>query len=102
MCRRICILIARAMYRDPDFIFLDEATNSLDSRNEEDIVNNLNKFFKGRTAVIIAHRLSTVRNADHIIVLDSGRIVEEGTHDELLSLGGTYCQLVSRQIEVAP
>ena len=96
------ILIARAMYRDPDFIFLDEATNSLDSRNEEDIVNNLNKFFKGRTAVIIAHRLSTVRNADHIIVLDSGRIVEEGTHDELLSLGGTYCQLVSRQIEVAP
>lgn len=78
------ILIARAVYRNPDFIFFDEATSSLDANNEQKIMNNLRKFYKGKTVVIIAHRLSTVKDADNIIVLDKGRLAEEGTHDSLV------------------
>lgn len=70
------ILIARAVYKNPDFIFLDEATNSLDAQNEHDIVANLERFYTGKTVIIMAHRLSTVKNADNIIVIDKGRIVE--------------------------
>lgn len=94
------ILIARAVYRDPKFIFLDEATNSLDAKNEREIVSNLDDFYRGRTVVVVAHRLSTVRNADHIIVVDSGRIVETGTHESLIALGGTYYNLVKNQLEL--
>lgn len=95
------ILIARAMYRNPDYLFLDEATNSLDAQNESAIVSNLSKFMKDRTSVIVAHRLSTVRSADHIVVLEKGKIVEEGTHDELIKLNGNYRRLVSKQLEIA-
>ena len=84
------ILIARAVYKNPDYIFLDEATNSLDTNNEKSIVEKLDFFFKGKTAVIIAHRLSTVRYADQIVVLQSGRIKEIGKHEELLKLKGIY------------
>lgn len=94
------ILIARAVYRDPKFIFLDEATNSLDAKNERETVSNLDDFYRGRTVVVVAHRLSTVRNADHIIVVDSGRIVETGTHESLIALGGTYYNLVKNQLEL--
>lgn len=78
------ILIARAVYKSPEFLFLDEATNSLDATNEQQIVNNLDDFFIGKTVLLIAHRLSTVRKADKILVMDSGRIVEMGTHDTLV------------------
>ena len=94
------ILIARAMYRQPEFIFLDEATNSLDAVNERMIVENLEQFCQGRTVVVVAHRLSTVRHADQIIVLEKGRIVETGTHDELTSRRGAYYQLVRNQLEL--
>ncbi len=94
------ILIARAVYRDPAFIFLDEATNSLDARNERDIVQNLAPFYKGRTVVVVAHRLSTVCDADHIVVLDAGRVVETGTHAELIALRGAYYNLVKNQLEL--
>ena len=94
------ILIARAVYRDPAFIFLDEATNSLDARNEREIVENLEDFYKGRTVVVVAHRLSTVRNADNIIVLEDGRVVESGSHDELIALKGNYFTLVRNQLEL--
>ena len=76
------------MYKNPDFIFLDEATNSLDANNERKIVENLDRFCKDRTVIIVAHRLSTVRNADKIIVIDKGRVAETGTHETLTSLGG--------------
>jgi len=94
------ILIARAVYRNPDFIFLDEATNSLDARNERDIVENLAGFYRGRTVVVVAHRLSTVKDADHIIVLDRGRIVETGTHASLTAHKGPYYNLVKNQLEL--
>ena len=77
------MLIARAVYKDPQYIFFDEATNALDANNERVIMNNLSEFFEGRTVVIVAHRLSTVSNADNIVVLDKGCIIEEGTHQEL-------------------
>lgn len=94
------ILIARAVYKNPKFLFFDEATNALDANNEMAIMNNLYEFNQGRTVVVVAHRLSTVRNADKIIVLDKGKIVEEGTHEELASLEGAYYQLVKNQLEL--
>ncbi len=94
------ILIARAVYKNPKFLFFDEATSALDSKNERIIMNNLNNFFGGRTAVVIAHRLSTVKNADQIIVLDDGAVVEKGTHVELLALKGSYYTLVQSQLEL--
>ncbi len=94
------ILIARAVYKNPSFLFFDEATSALDSRNEKVIMENLNEFFKDRTAVVIAHRLSTVKNADQIIVLDKGQIIEKGTHIELLALKGSYYSLVKNQLEL--
>ena len=94
------ILIARAVYRDPAFIFLDEATNSLDAKNEREIVENLDKFYKGRTVVVVAHRLSTVKNADRIIVLDGGKVVETGDHASLIAAKGAYYNLVRNQLEL--
>jgi ATP-binding cassette, subfamily B, bacterial len=94
------ILIARAVYRNPDFIFLDEATNSLDANNESIILQNLQDFFYGRTVVVVAHRLSTVKKADQIIVLNKGVITEKGTHQQLISLKGEYFQLVKNQLEL--
>lgn len=94
------ILIARAVYKDPDFIFLDEATNALDAKNERAIVENLDKFYKGRTVVVVAHRLSTVKNADQIIVLDGGKVVEIGTHSSLIEKKGAYYNLVKNQLEL--
>lgn len=94
------LLIARAVYRDPDYILLDEATNSLDASNERSIVENLAGFYRGRTVVIVAHRLSTVCDADNIIVLDGGRVVEQGTHAFLTSLKGEYYRLVRNQLEL--
>jgi len=94
------ILIARAVYKDPEFIFLDEATNALDANNEKEIMEHLNRFYVGRTVVIVAHRLSTVRNADNIIVLDKGHIAEEGTHAELTAKRGIYFELVKNQLEL--
>ncbi len=94
------ILIARAVYKDPDFIFFDEATNALDSKNEKTIMDNLGIFFKGRTVVIVAHRLSTVKNADQIIVLEKGEVAEIGTHKELIERKGAYYSLVKDQLEL--
>ena len=94
------ILIARAVYKDPDYIFLDEATNALDAKNERDIVENLNEFYKGRTVIVVAHRLSTVKSADQIIVLDSGRVVETGNHNSLIDKKGAYYNLVKNQLEL--
>lgn len=94
------LLIARAVYRNPEFIFLDEATNSLDANNERAIVEDLDKFYRGRTVVIVAHRLSTVRCADNIVVIDNGRIVETGTHDSLVEKKGAYYRLVRNQLEL--
>nr|WP_199158504.1 peptidase domain-containing ABC transporter [Pedobacter sp. ASV2] len=94
------ILIARAVYKDPEYIFFDEATNALDANNEKVIMENLESFFKGRTVVVVAHRLSTVKNADNIIVLDKGAIIEQGTHAELTQSKGEYYQLVKNQLEL--
>jgi len=94
------ILIARAIYKNPEFIFFDEATNALDANNEKVILENLNEFFSGKTVVVVAHRLSTVRNADQIIVLEKGKIVEIGNHEELTGLRGAYYQLVKNQLEL--
>lgn len=94
------ILIARAVYKNPDFLFFDEATSALDARNERVIMENLQEFFKGKTTVVIAHRLSTVQNADQIVVLEGGKIVEIGTHLELVELGGVYFSLVKNQLQL--
>ena len=94
------ILIARAVYKNPDFIFLDEATNALDANNEKEIMEQLRHFYKGRTVVVVAHRLSTVRDADKIIVIDKGRIAEEGNHETLTARRGIYYQLVKNQLEL--
>lgn len=94
------ILIARAVYKNPSFIFLDEATNALDAKNEKIIVENLNEFYKGRTVIVVAHRLSTVKNADQIIVLDKGKVVEIGNHTSLIEKQGAYYNLVKNQLEL--
>ena len=94
------ILIARAVYKRPRYIFLDEATNSLDANNEQQIMQHLKSFYNGRTVVIVAHRLSTVKDADNIIVLDQGEIVEQGTHTELIAQQSYYYMLVHNQLEL--
>jgi ATP-binding cassette subfamily B protein len=94
------LLIARAVYKNPEFLFFDEATNALDANNERIIMNRLTEFYKGKTVVIVAHRLSTVQQADNIIVLDKGKIVEEGTHVELTAKRGAYYTLVKNQLEL--
>jgi ATP-binding cassette subfamily B protein len=94
------ILIARAVYKDPEFIIFDEATNALDAKNEREIMKNLDQFFEGKTVVVVAHRLSTVKNADNIIVLDRGMIVEQGTHKELVANANVYYELVKNQLYV--
>ncbi|MCT4603587.1 MAG: peptidase domain-containing ABC transporter [Marinifilum sp.] len=94
------ILIARAVYKNPDFLFLDEATNALDANNEKAILESLEEFYRGKTVVVVAHRLSTVKNADQIIVLDKGTIAEQGTHKELTALKGKYYNLVKNQLEL--
>lgn len=94
------LLIARAVYKNPDYLFFDEATNSLDTKNERTIMDNLNEFYKGRTVVIVAHRLSTVQSADKIIVIDKGKVIEEGTHTELIQKQRAYFSLVRDQLEL--
>ena len=94
------ILIARAVYKNPQFIFFDEATNSLDANNEKVIMQNLHEFYKGKTVLIVAHRLSTVCHADNIIVLDKGKVIEQGTHEELTAQRGAYYTLVKNQLEL--
>jgi ATP-binding cassette subfamily B protein len=94
------LLIARAVYKDPVFIFFDEATNALDANNEKTIMENLGSFFKGKTVLIVAHRLSTVKNADQIVVLEKGEIVEKGTHKELIDKKSAYYNLVKDQLEL--
>lgn len=92
------LLIARCVYKNPEFLFFDEATNSLDANNERIIMNKLTEFYRGKTVVIIAHRLSTVQNADNIIMLDRGRVVEQGSHKELIQKRGAYYTLVKNQL----
>lgn len=94
------ILIARAVYKDPEYIFLDEATNSLDASNERVIMDNLHEFYRGKTVVVAAHRLSTVKSADQIVVLEKGRIVEKGTHQQLIAMNGVYHRLIKNQLDI--
>ena len=95
------LFLARAVYKNPSFLFLDEATSALDANNEKVIMNNLEDFFENRTVVVIAHRLSTVKNADQIVVLEGGKIVEIGSHKELVSKRKNYFNLVKNQLELA-
>lgn len=94
------IIYCRAVYKSPEYIFFDEATSALDANNEKIIMENLEQFFKGKTAIVIAHRLSTVKHADKIIVLDKGKVVEEGNHTELVAKKGEYYRLVKNQLEL--
>ena len=95
------LMIARALYKDPDIIFLDEATSSLDANNERSIVENINALRDGKTIVIAAHRLSTVQNADKIVFIKDGRIAETGTHAELTARRGDYWRLVKNQLQLS-
>ncbi|NMC40875.1 MAG: ATP-binding cassette domain-containing protein, partial [Bacteroidales bacterium] len=94
------LLIARVIYKNPEIIIFDEATNSLDAGNEKVIVENLREFYRGKTVIIVAHRLSTVKDADKIVVLDNGHLVESGTHQELTEKKGIYYRLVRNQLEL--
>lgn len=94
------LLIARAVYKNPEMLFFDEATSALDANNEKEIMEKLNIFFKNKTVVVIAHRLSTVMNADQIVVLDKGKIIEQGNHKELVALKGNYYELVKNQLQL--
>jgi ATP-binding cassette, subfamily B, bacterial len=94
------ILIERAVYKDPEYLFFDEATNALDAENELIIIRNLESFFKGKTVIIVAHRLSTVKNADQIIVIDKGRIVECDHHERLIENRHKYFELIRNQLEL--
>ena len=95
------LMIARALYKNPDILIMDEATSSLDANTERMIVENLNRYGKGRTLIIAAHRLSTVQNADKIVFIKDGRIAEVGTHSELVSLEGDYWNLVKNQLPLS-
>ena len=95
------LMIARALYKNPDILFLDEATSSLDANNEKSIVSNINTYGKGKTIVITAHRLSTVQNADKIVFIKNGEILEIGTHSELIALKGEYWKLVKNQLQLS-
>lgn len=95
------ILIARAVYKNPEFLFFDEGTSALDLQNQQIVLENLKQFFENRTVVVVAHRLSTIRNADQIVVIEEGQILEKGTHNELISLGGRYLELLTSQLELA-
>jgi ATP-binding cassette, subfamily B, bacterial len=94
------LLIARAVYKNPEMLFFDEATSALDANNEKEIMEKLDLFFKNKTVVVIAHRLSTVMNADQIVVLDSGKIIEIGNHEQLVALKGSYYELVRNQLQL--
>jgi len=94
------ILIARAVYKNPEYLFFDEATSALDARNEKVIMENFSKWFKGKTVIVVAHRLSTVRNANNIVVLDKGRAIEQGNHEKLIALKGYYYNLVKNQLDL--
>jgi ATP-binding cassette, subfamily B, bacterial len=89
------------VYKDPEFLFFDEGTSALDTQNQQTIMKNLEEFFYGRTVVVVAHRLSTIRNADQIVVIEQGQIIEKGTHDELIALEGRYFELLTTQLEAA-
>lgn len=94
------ILIARSVYKNPYYLFYDEATNALDANNEKEIMENLETFFKGKTVVVVAHRLSTVKSADNIVVLHNGNVAEQGTHEQLSKKRGKYFELVKNQLEL--